>query len=337
MKSGVFLTIREQLEENETKIFSQYACLSKNTIGREKDEEKCPLRTEFQRDRDRILHCNAFRRLMHKTQVFLSPQSEHYRTRLTHTLEVAQIGRTMARALGLNEDLVEAACLGHDLGHTPFGHAGEFALREICPYGYVHAEQSVRVVKYIERDGNGLNLTEEVIDAIACHSSGKEASTLEGKLVRFADKIAYMNHDIEDSIRAGILSDNDIPWNIKYTVGKTKSERITAFITSVVENSTDDIKMADDIQKCFTELKTFLFDEVYNNSLAKNQEGKARELVKTLYKYYFENIDKLPDNYKIIADKWDNSRAVCDYISGMTDKYAIDLYESLFIPKAWVI
>lgn len=328
------MNVREQSELLEEKTLSSKAFLSKNS-HRENQEDKCTLRTEFQRDRDRILHSNSFRRLMHKTQVFLAPKGDHYRTRLTHTLEVAQIARTIARALRLNEDLAEAAALGHDLGHTPFGHAGEYALNEITSSGYIHAEQSVRIVKYIERSCLGLNLTDEVIDAIKHHSSGEQAHTLEGKIVRYADKIAYMNHDIEDAIRAGILTEDDIPWNVKYTLGSGKSSRITSFITSLVENSHDDIKMSPEIQKAFNELRSFLFEAVYENPVAKNQEIKAKQLVKSLYFHYLSNVDKLPDDYKYLAEKWGNERAVCDYISGMSDKYAISLYTELYIPKSW--
>ncbi len=329
------MTIREQTQMYERQSLSELATLSENTRGREKPMEPCPIRTDFARDRDRIIHSKAFRRLKHKTQVFLSPEGDHYRTRLTHTLEVSQIARTIARALRLNEDLVEAIALGHDLGHTPFGHIGEHALNEVCIHGYRHSTQSVRVVEYLERDGEGLNLTWEVRNGIACHSSGTDAATLEGRVVRFADKIAFLNHDIDDAIRAKVLSEDDIPWNIKYVAGRNKSERITTFIHSIIANSTHDITMSPEVLECFEALKLFMYEAVYSNPKAKSEEGKAKELVKALYRYFIEHPAQLPEEYQAIAEKWDIERAVCDYISGMSDRYAIMIYESIFIPKAW--
>ena len=329
------MTIREKLEEQEKQRFSPLATLSSETRGRERPDEPCPIRTAFQRDRDRIIHCKSFRRLKHKTQVFLSPEGDHYRTRLTHTLEVSQIGRTIARALGLNEDLVEAAALGHDLGHTPFGHAGEFALDEVCPLGFSHSRQSVRVVELLENDGRGLNLTWEVRNGIACHSGGTEAATLEGRIVRYADKIAYMNHDIEDAIRAGVLSEEDIPWDIKYVLGRTKSDRITAFIMNIIENSTDDIRMDETMQKTYANLREFLFAAVYRNPVAKGEEGKAKDLVKFLYTYFVDHPDRLPQDYQSILETSGAQQASCDYISGMSDRYAVAVYEDLFIPRSW--
>lgn len=331
------MNFREQYEQQERQILSPFACCSADTVGRETPETPCQLRSEFQRDRDRILHCNSFRRLMHKTQVFLAPEGDHYRTRLTHTLEVNQIARTIARALRLNEDLADAISLGHDLGHTPFGHAGESVLSKICPHGYRHNEQSVRVVEVLERDGKGLNLCWEVRNGILCHSSGTPAKTLEGQLVRFADKIAYMNHDIEDAIRAGVLEPEDIPWEVVYGLGRTKSERITSMITSVVENSTDEIKMSDEGQKLFNQLRSFMFAAVYTNPSAKKEEGKAQMVVEQLYHYYLKNLDKLPSEYLVILEQTDPDRAVCDYISGMSDRYAISLYEDLFVPRSWSV
>ena len=298
------------------------------------------MRTPFQRDRDRILHCNAFRRLSHKTQVFLSPDGDHYRTRLTHTLEVSQIARTIARALRLNEDLTEAISLGHDLGHTPFGHAGERALQDVYSPEFCHALQSVRVVEKLEKEGKGLNLDSEVVEGIAAHSDGQPWSrTLEGRVVRFADKIAYMNHDIEDAIRAGILTEEDIPWEARLKFGMGKTRRITAMLTSLIENSTGlaEIRMDDDTQKCFDILKAFLFEAVYKNPVAKGEEGKAMEIVRHLFRYYSENPQKLPEFYRDIAQEEDPRRAAADFISGMSDRYCVDLFEDMTIPKSWAI
>ena len=330
------MTIREDREALEAKILSPYAALASKTRGRQREEEPCAVRTAYQRDRDRIVHCNAYRRLMNKTQVFLSPQSDHYRTRLTHTQEVSQIARTIARALRLNEDLTEAIALGHDLGHTPFGHAGEAVLNQVCPHGFVHSLQSVRVVESLEKNGRGLNLTWEVRNGIACHSTdGPAAQTLEGRVVRYADKIAYLNHDIEDAVRAGVLERQDIPFDISYVLGREKSQRIAAMILSLVENSGEDIAMAPDIQKAFDQLRQFMFSAVYNNPAAKKEEAKAMEVVRRLYDYYTCHTDKLPQEYQVILAKEDEHRAVCDYISGMSDRFAIRLYEELFVPQCW--
>ena len=330
------MTIREQTQNQERETLSPLAVLSENTRGRKEPIEECDVRTPFQRDRDRILHCKAFRRLKHKTQVFLSPEGDHYRTRLTHTLEVSQIARSVSRALRLNEDLTEAIALGHDLGHTPFGHAGEYALGEVCPHGYKHAEQSVRVVERLETDGKGLNLTWEVRDGIACHTSGT-AATLEGRVVRFSDKIAYMNHDFDDAVRAGVLREDDLPWEIKYAIGRSRTERINAFIHSLIENSSDDIRMSKGIQSAYDSLRAFLFETVYTNPAAKSEEGKAKELLKRLYAYYISHPDELPEEYRLIAQQSDIDRAACDYISGMTDRYAVTVYQNLFIPRSWSV
>jgi len=331
------LLIRQRTEQIERETLSSRAMLVVNTRGRRTPAEPCPIRTDFQRDRDRIIHSKSFRRLMNKTQVFLSPEGDHYRTRLTHTLEVCQIARTISRALRLNEDLTEAMALGHDLGHTPFGHAGEEVLSELCPHGFVHAEQSVRVVEALENDGAGLNLTWEVRDGIRCHSSGPSAHTLEGRVVRYADKIAYMNHDIDDAIRAGVLLESDIPWEVRMGLGVTKSQRITAFITSLVENSGEDIRMDSEHQKLYNQLRSFLFANVYTNPEAKGEEGKAKEVVRRLYLYFTENPGKLPAEYRRIMAESDVHRAVCDYISGMSDRYCIAVYGQLFVPKSWSV
>ncbi len=328
------MTVREQTEQLERTILSPLAKLSCDAV-RELWLEPCPIRPAFQRDRDRILHSKAFRRLKHKTQVFLSPEGDHYRTRLTHTLEVSQISRTVARALRLNEDLTEAIALGHDLGHTPYGHAGEAALNECCPHGYRHAAQSVRVVRVLEQDGAGLNLTTDVLDGIACHTAGVDAKTLEGRVVRYCDKIAYLNHDFEDATRAGLIGEGDVPWEIKYTVGRSKSERIESFVSSLVDTSTDDIRMAPDVQRAFEAMRSFMFEAVYHNPLAKGEEGKAKAMLQGLYRYFVVHPDKLPEEYRLIAGQEDIDRAVCDYISGMSDRYAVTVYESVFVPRSW--
>ena len=332
------MTIREQQEALEREHLSPRACLSEESRGRAVQEEECPLRTVFQRDRDRILHCNSFRRLSHKTQVFLSPEGDHYRTRLTHTLEVSQIARTLARALHLNEDLTEAIALGHDLGHTPFGHAGEYALQDVYSKDFCHALQSVRVVEKLEKEGRGLNLTSEVVEGIGAHSDGQPWSrTQEGCVVRYADKIAYMNHDIEDAIRAGILTEEDVPWEVRLKFGAGKTRRITAMLTSLIENSGDKIGMDEESEQCFLRLKAFMFEAVYKNPVAKGEEGKAKDIVRHLFHYYSENPQKLPEPYRTIAEEEGATRAAADFISGMSDRYCVDLFEEMVIPKSWSI
>ena len=326
------MTVRERLEQNEKLILSEKACLSVNTKGRVIADEKCSLRTEFQRDRDRIIHSNSFRRLKHKTQVFLSPEGDHYRTRLTHTLEVSQIARTIANGLLLNGDLTEAVALGHDLGHTPFGHAGERALDNIC--GFSHAKQSVRTVEKIEKGGKGLNLTYEVRNGIACHTSGIEADTLEGRIVRIADKIAYLNHDIDDAIRANVLTEEDIPNEITNILGKNKTLRINSMVKSVVENSKDTIMMDEETEKAFLKLNEFMFERVYLNSYVKGEEKKVPGIIEGLFTALLKT-EKLPDDYKPIAERDGINQAVCDYIAGMTDHYAVSLYNEMYIPKGW--
>lgn len=330
------MTVREITEALERETLSDLACFSADAV-RDTPVEPCPMRTGFQRDRDRVLHCKSFRRLMHKTQVFLSPEGDHYRTRLTHTLEVSQIARTIARGLRLNEDLIEAIALGHDLGHTPFGHAGERALAEVYAPGFVHARQSVRVVERLENEGRGLNLTAQVRNGILCHSSGPAAETLEGQVLRFADKIAYLNHDIDDAIRAGVLSEGDVPWDLVYTLGRGKSARITTMIVSLVQNSGQEIKMSPEVQKAFVALRSFMFEAVYTNPVAKGEEGKACGVVTRLYQYFVENPERLADEYRAVLEDEGAERAACDYISGMSDRYAVSLFESLFIPKSWSV
>lgn len=329
-------TIREQTELIENATLCKSASLASSSKGRILLESKCTLRTDFQRDRDRILHSNAFRRLKHKTQVFLVPVGDHYRTRLTHTLEVSQIARTISRALRLNEDLTEAIAMGHDLGHTPFGHTGEDVLNQICSFGFKHYLQSIRVVHYIENNGKGLNLTFEVKNGIACHTN-QVASTKEGNVVRLADKIAYINHDIDDAIRAGVLNVSQLPLRAIKILGNSKSRRITTLVQSVINNGTDTIAIEPNIKVAHDELRTFMFENVYTNSIAKAEEQKARQLIEKLFEYFYKNPHKLPSPYKEILEKYGIERAVCDYIAGMSDGYAINLYSELFIPKGWMV
>ena len=325
---------REQTELIEKQTLSGFACLSSETKGRKKPAELCSLRTEFQRDRDKILHCNSFRRLKHKTQVFLSPTGDHYRTRLTHTLEVSQIARTISRALRLNEDLTEAIALGHDLGHTPFGHAGERELNELNPDGFHHYEQSLRVVDYLAEDGKGLNLTYEVRDGILKHTN-QIAEKKEGYVVRYADVIAYINHDIDDSVRAGVIKEEDIPKSITNVVGHSKSERITTLVTSLIENGAENIHMSEEVDKAYKALHKFMFESVYTNPVCKSEEVKARDMIAKLYDYYVHHIERLPAMYMNLAYKYGIDRAICDYISGMTDGFAIETFKNLFIPFGW--
>ena len=289
------MTVREKIEQNEKNVLSNKACLSVNSKGRVITEEKCSLRTDFQRDRDRIIHSNSFRRLKHKTQVFLSPEGDHYRTRLTHTLEVSQIARTIANGLSLNGDLTEAVALGHDLGHTPFGHAGERALDKVVPGGFRHYDQSLRVVERLEKAGKGLNLTYEVRDGIVCHTRGKEADTLEGRIVKLADKIAYINHDIDDAVRAGVMCEEDIPLEIRKALGFKKSARINTMVLNVVENSVDDIVFSPEVKQPFDELHAFMFEKVYTNPVCKGEETKAMDIIIRLYDYFCELLLRLPD------------------------------------------
>ncbi len=324
-------------EKNEALILSPNAALCVNSKGRAAEEEKCPLRTDYQRDRDRIIHSRSFRRLKHKTQVFLSPELDHYRTRLTHTLEVAQIARTMARALRLNEDLTEAIALGHDLGHTSFGHAGERALNSLFGGGFTHYEQSVRVCEKLEKGGKGLNLTYEVLDGIKNHTKGQWAESLEGRIVRYADRIAYINHDIEDAVRGGIINYSDIPKEINDNLGCSKSARITTLVTSIVENSGTDIVMDENTSKYYELLHKFLFDWVYKNPKAKSEEAKVEGIMENLYKHFCGNPEKMGAEYLAILEKEGKERAVIDYIAGMTDHYAVAVFSNIYIPKSWGI
>lgn len=332
------MTIREQLEQREIEYLSPYASLSVNSKGRKREEPQCDIRPVYQRDRDRILHCKAFRRLKQKTQVFLLPKGDHYRTRLTHTLEVSQTARTIAKALQLNEELVEAISLGHDLGHTPFGHAGERALNSVCPNGFKHNEQSVRVVEVLEKDGKGLNLTWEVIDGIRNHQTVGRPATLEGQIVRLSDKIAYINHDIDDAVRGGIISEEDIPKDLRSTLGDSVRARLNTLIHDVITNSMGrpEIIMSGEVGDAMAELRKYMFKNVYVNPQAKGEETKAIQMIEKLYFYYEDHIDLLPKQYLDRLDVGDTEeQIVCDYIAGMTDTYAVKKFEDLFVPKSW--
>ncbi len=334
------MNIRESFEEREFLELSPYASKSRESKGRVTEEAECDIRTVYQRDRDRILHSKAFRRLKDKTQVFLSPQGDHYRTRLTHTLEVSQTARTIAKALNLNEDLVEAIALGHDLGHTPFGHAGEDALDEVCPEGFAHYKQSIRVVELLERDGRGLNLTWEVKDGILNHRTAGHPHTLEGQVVRLCDKISYIHHDMDDAQRAGIISEDDIPITLRVILGGTCRERLNTLIHDIVENSRDkdQILQSEEIGEAMRELRRLMFENVYKNDIAKHDEIKAKRMLTELYEYYSSHSDQLSREYREMIDRGESmERVVCDYISGMTDQYSIRKFEELFIPKAWAV
>ena len=333
------MTLREQTQQREEAFLSPYACRASQSRGRERWEEECPIRTCFQRDTDRIVYSKAFRRLKHKTQVFLQPEGDHYRTRMTHTLEVSRIARTIARALSLNEDLTEAVALGHDLGHTPFGHAGERALDKLMPGGFAHYKQSVRVVERLEKNGEGLNLTWEVRNGILCHTKGQPAATLEGQVVRLADHIAYINHDIEDALRGGIIYPMDIPLEVSEVLGFTHGARIDALVRDAIEASQgqDSIRQSGPVEEAMLALKDFMFESVYTNPLAKGEEGKAQDMLAMLFEYYQKNPDELPADFQAIRAEEGVERAVCDYIAGMTDPFAAERFQALFIPMGWTV
>ena len=334
------MTIRESLEQWEQEYLSPYASHSRDSKGRLKQETECDIRPVFQRDRDRIIHCKAFRRLKDKTQVFLTPEGDHYRTRLTHTLEVSQNARTIAKALKLNEELVEAIALGHDLGHTPFGHAGERALNRVCPFGFEHSEQSVRTVDRLEKGGQGLNLTYEVRDGIRNHQTIGKPHTLEGKVVRFSDKIAYIHHDMDDAVRAGILTEMDVPADIREILGSSPGERLDRFIHDIVTNSMDknDIVMSDTVADAMKRLRQFMFERVYQNPEAKSEEGKAEVLMETLYHHYLKHLEDLPEEFlNLLSEGEPREKVVCDYVGAMSDRFAIAVYEEIYIPKSWQI
>lgn len=332
-------TFRQHIEDSERMLLSPYAAFSADTQGRERPLQLCPVRTEYIRDRDRIIHCKSFRRLKHKTQVFLSPKGDHYRTRLTHTLEVSQIARTISRGLRLNEDLTEAIAMGHDLGHTPFGHAGEEVLNELLrdEGGFEHNEQSIRVVEKLENDGKGLNLTLEVRDGIRHHKKNGTPMTLEGYVVSYADRIAYINHDIDDAIRAGILSEEDLPKSCIEILGRSHGERINTLILNILEHSfmKPQITMSREVMEQFNVLRDFMFENVYLNGRAKGEEDKGKHLVEQLFGYYLNHVDLLPEEFRMNLEEDGAKRIVADYIACMTDTYAITDFERLFVPREW--
>lgn len=332
------MTIRESMEQWEAQYLSPYASLSKHTRGRDRKEPLCDIRPEYQRDRDRILHCKSFRRLKHKTQVFLAPEGDHYRTRLTHTLEVSQIARTIAKSLRLNESLAEAIALGHDLGHTPFGHSGEAVLNRLCEDGFAHYRQSVRVVEVLEKNGRGLNLTWEVRDGILNHRTSGHPSTLEGAVVRLSDKIAYINHDIDDAIRAKMFVESQLPAEYTDVLGHSVRERLDVMIHDIILNSQDkpDIQMSPGMEEAMRGLRRWMFENVYENDIPKAEEGKAQRMIEHLFCYYMKHVDQLPQEFLTMMENGEKKeRAVCDYIAGMSDSYAIDKFEELFVPRAW--
>lgn len=343
-------TIREDMEANEEQILSPYACLSKKSQGRERPESECDIRVAFQRDRDRIIHCKAFRRLKYKTQVFLAPTGDHYRTRLTHVFEVSQIARTIAVALKLNGHLTEAIALGHDLGHTPFGHAGESVLNDLHPGGFRHHQQSLRIVDTIEKRGKGLNLTFEVRDGISMHSKGRREIlpedeselpvTMEGRVVRVADIIAYVNHDLDDALRASLIKQRQLPAYVFNKLGETNSERIGTMVKDIIyatlENGGGKLVMSNDIMTAITDLRSFLYEYVYETNKVHEDFLKAMKVVKELYGYFLENglpKDQEAEEHNASGDH----RAVCDFVAGMTDRYALDLYQKIFLPKPWAV
>jgi dGTPase len=326
---------RRSTEAWERDNLSPYAFLSSESKGRAVPIEECEIRTCFQRDIDRIVHSKSFRRLMHKTQVFLNPEGDHYRTRMTHTLEVSRIARTIARGLKLNEDLTEAISLGHDLGHTPFGHAGEAALNQILPGGFRHNEHSLRVVDKLENGGRGLNLTYEVREGILGHTGQQIPRTLEGQIIRFADQIAYINHDIDDAMRAGIISSGDIPGSISAVLGERHSERIDTLVRDVIECSAAELRQSPAAADAMQKLRSFMFERVYRNPEAKGEESKAQAMLLALFEFYVAHPDKLPEDFRSEMEREGRERAVCDYIAGMTDNYAVEKYEEYFIPSGW--
>ena len=333
------MTVREELERQEHRRLNPLAAFADKSAGRprfEPDREE-DVRTCYQRDIDRIVHSKSFRRLMHKTQVFLQPEGDHYRTRMTHTLEVARIASTITRALGLNEDLAEAIAMGHDLGHTPFGHAGEVALTKCLGKPFRHNEQSLRVVDYLEKDGMGLNLTHEVRNGILCHTGDPWPDTLEGIIVRRSDQIAYVNHDIDDAIRAGILTNDDIPREITDLLGHDHSTRVNTLVTDIIRVSREagTVVLSPEVEKALKDLRSFMFDNVYRNPVAKGEESKAKDMLQRLFDYYIAHPEALPEDFHPQLSFDGMERTVCDYIAGMTDNYAIDKYTEIFIPMGW--
>ncbi len=333
-----YVCVRERICANEENFLSPYAMRSADTRGRLREEKRCDFRTDFQRDRDRIIYSNSFKRLKNKTQVFFAPEGDHYITRLTHTLDVSQIARSIARTLSLNEDLAEAIALGHDLGHTPFGHVGERVLAKLSEHGFWHNEQSLRVVDLIEKDGRGLNLTQEVRDGIVNHKSSGNPSTLEGVAVSLADRIAYINHDIEDAIRAGILKESDLPKRAVKVLGYETKTRINTAIRDIWENSLGQpyVRLSEEKMEAINELRKFMFERVYELANKSIQERSERMLTQ-MFRYFMEHVDKLPKPYLKLLERDEKERVVCDYLSGMTDRYAISVFESIFIPETFSI
>ena len=335
------MTVREELERQEHRKLNPRASFADRSKGRPRYEEprEGDVRTCYQRDTDRIVHSKAFRRLMHKTQVFLQPEGDHYRTRMTHTLEVTRIARTITLALGLNEDLAEAVAMGHDLGHTPFGHAGEDALSRCLGKPFRHNEQSLRVVDVLEKDGRGLNLTHEVRNGILCHTGDPWPSTLEGMVVRRSDQIAYVNHDIDDAIRAGILTDDDIPKAITDILGHSHRDRINTLVIDAISTSREagEICLSPDVDKALRDLRSFMFERVYRNPIAKSEERKAKDMLRRLFEYYYTHPEALPEDFQPQMSFEGLERTVCDYIAGMTDNYAIDKFNEIFIPTGWQV
>jgi len=342
------MTIREELEEIEAMVFSPHAMLSRDSKGRERPEEQCPLRPVFQRDRDRIIHSKAFRRLKHKTQVFLAPTGDHYRTRLTHVIEVSQIARTISKSLRLNEDLTEAIALGHDLGHTPFGHAGEEALDEIYPGGFRHVAHSLRIVDVLEGDGAGLNLTFEVRDGISKHSKGQgpirdpeyTPSTMEGQAVRVSDLVAYANHDVDDAVRAGIITDDDIPKRCVSVLGGTSRERINTMVTDIIDETQrlgeGRVAISAEVEEAMVELRGYLFETVYLHEKIIRNSNKAKKIMQELYEYFCSHPEELRSRYTHPSvESQPIERSVCDFIAGMTDSYALAMYKEIFLPRQW--
>lgn len=337
VKMDNFKSIVEKTYAIEEAFLSPYAAKSKDTRGRAREEKPCQMRTEYQRDRDRIIYSKAFIRLKNKTQVFFSPEGDHYVTRLTHTLDVSQIARSLARALSLNEDLTEAIALGHDLGHTPFGHSGERILDKLSPNGFKHNEQSVRVVDVLEKDCKGLNLTYEVRDGILNHKKELKPATLEGKCVNLADRIAYINHDLNDAIRAGILTLEDIPAELRRVLGSTSRERINIAVASVYRNSVGKpyVEMEDEVGEASEKLRAFMFENVYLTEFSRREEEKAERMIFALYDYFIKHTEALPQSYLKIMDKYSAEQVVCDYISSMTDRYAVYVFNKIYVPRGW--
>ncbi|MDO4961377.1 MAG: deoxyguanosinetriphosphate triphosphohydrolase [Eubacteriales bacterium] len=337
-KINGYNTIREMLEDEERSYLSPFAALSAESRGRKREEKQDEVRPVFQRDRDRIVHCKSFRRMKHKTQVFLAPEGDHYRTRLTHTLEVSQIARTIAKALRMNESLTEAIALGHDLGHTPYGHSGEAVLNRLCSTGFIHSEQSVRICEVLEKGGKGLNLTAEVLDGIRNHRTSGHPATREGQIVRLSDKIAYLNHDIDDAIRAGLLTEEDLPHSYREILGFNVHDRLSTLINDVIYNSigSSEIIMSPDIEEAMQALRGWMFKHVYIGGKAKEEETKAVKMIEMLFDFYMKNPDAMTHEYTELIDSGETrERAVCDYISGMTDNYAVEKFQEIFVPVGW--